>query len=148
MRRDEFDKDAVFLVGLTNGESGNSVIAAMRLVPDGSHGLPLDRYFDLSHLRTQSDRLAEVSRFVCLKEHRGQLVGIRSANFFRETIERLRFTHLVIDSLLELIPLYERVGFKKHGEPFFDESVHRPGEPHGIPNAQVMFVAAKDLNEC
>lgn len=148
VRSDGFDEHAVFLVGLNNGSNGNMAVAALRLVPDGPHGLPLDRYFDLSHLRSRSERLAEVSRFACLKEYRGLTAGIRPVRFLKETVEHLGFTHLVIDALLTLVPLYERMGFKKYGEPFFDPSVQRSGEPDGTPNSQVMFLEMKDLNKC
>lgn len=144
---DEFDNTAIFFLGYVHNGEGTNPVAALRLVPDNPHGLPLDRYFDLSPLRSQSDRLVEVSRLACLKSHRQHLIGIRGVRFLKATTERLGFTHLVIDSLLRLVPLYERIGFTKFGAPFFDDSVYKPGETHGIPNAQVMFAERTRLIE-
>lgn len=139
--RDEFDAVASFVLGDADGVA----VAALRIVPDGPAGLPLDRHVCLAPLRSPSTSLAEVGRLVVLPEYRRHLVGVRGVPFLRDLAQRLGLTHLVVDSMLSRRRLYEHIGFVRWGEPFYDPTALEPGAQPGVPNGQVLVARLKEL---
>lgn len=134
---DEFDADAVFLTV----RSDLNLIATIRIILDGPRGLPMDKYVNIDNIRGQSGRLAEVSRLASHSKHRNKQVTLKGAGFLKSIGRKIGATHFVCDALIELVPLYSRVGFVPVGEPFIDISARKSGEDTTKPNAQVMWVA-------
>ena len=119
MSIDQFDQIAHYLIAVQDSE----VIAALRVIPDTGQGLPIEEFIDLSPLRSNEVKLAEVSRLACLSAFRNFNITCKGLAFFEETIRSLGFTHLVIESLLETVRLYRFLGFITFDEPFYDHSV-------------------------
>lgn len=141
VRPDQFDASAVYVVG----KKSSAIIAAVRIVLDSEDGLPLDGYYDLSALRSRAYRLVEVGRLACHPDHRTNLVALRGRGSMIRAAANMGASHLVIDSLIELTPLYRRIGFSPVGEPFVDPTVQRSNEHRSAPNAQVMWAAIDEL---
>ncbi len=138
---DRFDDDAIFVTV----RSDSDLIATIRIILDGPSGLPLDKYVNIDNIRRQSGRLAEVSRLACHSNHRNKLVTLKGAGFLKSMGRKMGATHFVCDALIELVPLYARVGFVAFGEPFIDISACKSGENIDKPNAQVMWAAVRSL---
>ena len=143
MQGDQFDASATFFVALQEGQA----IASIRLIVDGPLGLPLDQRADLSSLRHSKERLGEVSRLACLPEHRDRRVVAAGLGFVLATARHLGVTRLVLEALLHMAPLYERIGFVRQGGPFFDNTCVRRGESGMAPNSVLMTAELDALRE-
>lgn len=119
MTADRFDQIAHYLIAVQDSE----VIAALRVIPDAELGLPIEEFVDLSTLRGNEVKLAEVSRLACLAAFRNFNISAKGFAFFNRTIRSLGFTHIVIESLLETVRLYRLLGFTTFSEPFYDHTV-------------------------
>ena len=143
MLSDKFDSIAIFLVATCNGH----IIAALRLIPDSELELPLDNHIDLTGLRNESIKLAELSRLACLQDFRNNHVAINGLRFLMINLFDMGISHVVIDSFLHSARLYKRLGFKPLGKPIFDPTIYKEGDNPGVPNSLVMYAKVQDLNK-
>lgn len=119
IKPDNFDEWAHYAIAIEN----EKVIAALRIIPDSPQKLPIDSFLDLSAIRQDDVKLAEISRLVCLKEYRNRTVTRKGLAYFREFILQQGFTHLVIESFLEKADFYRFLGFTPFSEPFCDPTL-------------------------
>jgi predicted GNAT family N-acyltransferase len=140
LRTDRFDKLSTFIIANLAGKT----IAALRLIPDSAEGLPIEEHLDLTSLRTKNSKLGEVSRLACLKEYRNHTVVHQGLGFFKELVQTLDISHLVIESLLRTTKLYQSFGFTPIDKPFYDPTVAAsPGDMS--PNSLAMLIRAADI---
>lgn len=121
---DNFDDLAYYIIAIEN----KKVIAALRIIPDSPLKLPIDALLDLSAIRQDDVKLAEISRLACLKQYRNRTVTIKGLAFFKEFIQQQGYTHLVIESFLDKADFYRFLGFTAFSEPFCDQTLVNNGE--------------------
>lgn len=140
LKTDRFDQLSTFIIA----EQAGKTIAALRLIPDSTEGLPIEEYINLSPFRTKKSKLGEVSRLACLKEYRSQAVIHQGLGFFKDLVQTLDISHLVIESLLRTTRLYQTLGFTPIDQPFYDRTVaSSPGDIS--PNSLAMLIRTADL---
>lgn len=140
LKTDRFDKLSTFIIANLAGKT----IAALRLIPDSLEGLPIEEHINLSFLRTKNSRLGEVSRLACLKEYRNHTIVHQGLGFFKEHVQTLDISHLVIESLLRTTKLYQSFGFAPIDQPFYDPTVAAsPGDIS--PNSLAMLIRVADI---
>ena len=102
--REEFDEhdfgDTKYIVGLYDG-----------------YPIATCRFYE-----TESNKVV-LGRLVVLPEYRNNHVGVSVVSAAEEWIKELGYSEIIIDSRLEVIPFYEKIGFKK-----VDGSIIKSGE--------------------
>lgn len=118
---DEFDGCAVNYAAFS--ETGE-LIGSVRVVPDGSLGLPLEHCLHLDGFRA-GKRLAEISRLAVDPAHRCSRLGARLMKAAYQRCVAMGVTHIMLDTYVdhdESATLYERMGFEQLSEPYHDPS--------------------------
>jgi predicted GNAT family N-acyltransferase len=119
---DDFDPDAFNYAAY---DLDGRVVGSVRVVEDGEAGLPLDRCFDLAAFRL-GRRLAEVCRLSVLPQYRTSRLPMRLMKTAYERAVLLDATDVVTDAYTDEAILYERLGFRRLGDPYHDDGYNCP----------------------
>ncbi|MEW6279627.1 MAG: GNAT family N-acetyltransferase, partial [Candidatus Eremiobacterota bacterium] len=102
LERDADDRRAVHALVYRQGRP----VGTARLVPRGGAG--------------------KIGRVAVLKEARGNRLGVELMRALEGEAARLRLAEVLLDAQVQVIPFYERLGYRAEGDPFLDAGIpHR-----------------------
>lgn len=121
------------------------VIGTISILPDSALGLPVDQTWDISHLKTNGELVAEISSLTIKKgfrSQRGRLLFPLFKMMFHFCQDILQVNHIVIATTLEVEPFYLDVLL-------FKPIMKKSGQSHdlvkGNPSACCYLTINKDL---
>lgn len=105
LEHDEYDTDALHILAIDT--KTKEPVGTARILDKG-------------------DGVAKIGRVAVLKEYRGHGIGQALMEAVFKTTRELRFTSLILDSQVPVIPFYENLGFVAEGGVFDDAGIpHR-----------------------
>ena len=117
---DRFDSIALNYAAL---DDDGHVVGSMRVVPDGSLGLPLEECWPLNGFRSGKHSV-ELCRFAVAKPQRGTRLSLLLMKAGYQGAKRTGASHLMVDAYMDDVQrthtLYQKFGFEPIGEPYAD----------------------------
>ncbi|WP_413804144.1 GNAT family N-acetyltransferase [Streptomyces iranensis] len=132
--KDRYDAQATYLLARAEGRA----VGTMRLVEDGSGGLPIEQFVSIDDLRAPDRRLIECQRLMILPEYRNQRYDLMPYGVLAALVKGCihwsvvhNATHIMADLFTETattpIGPLAALGFEETGKEFIDTELEGSG---------------------